>query len=73
MESAFSLEQQQGLDGKARDVWGELGSEALRQGNHQVSDQSFVYIVPFNQIPTKHILIMFMVEYNNFENNPVGS
>ncbi len=39
MESAFSLEQQQGLDGKARDVWGELGSEALRQGNHQVSDQ----------------------------------
>lgn len=53
MESAFSLEQQQGLDGKARDVWGELGSEALRQGNHQVSDQSFVYIAPFDQMPTK--------------------
>jgi coatomer protein complex subunit alpha (xenin) len=46
MESAFSLEQQQGLDGKARDVWGELGSEALRQGNHQVSDQSFVHHFP---------------------------
>lgn len=37
MESAFSLEQQQDSDGKAKDVWGELGSEALRQGNHQVS------------------------------------
>jgi coatomer protein complex subunit alpha (xenin) len=44
MESAFSLEQQQGLDGKARDVWGELGSEALRQGNHQVSDQRLMFI-----------------------------
>ena len=42
MESAFSLEQQQGPDGKARDVWGELGSEALRQGNHQVSCSSNV-------------------------------
>lgn len=41
MESAFSLEQQQGAEGKARDVWGELGSEALRQGNHQVSASLF--------------------------------
>lgn len=37
MESAFSLEQQ-GQEGKARDVWGELGAEALRQGNHQVKN-----------------------------------
>lgn len=45
MESAFSLEQQQGSDGKSRDVWGELGSEALRQGNHQVSDWSIVHLI----------------------------
>ena len=40
MESAFSIEQQAQAEGKesGRDVWGELGSEALRQGNHQVSE-----------------------------------
>jgi coatomer protein complex subunit alpha (xenin) len=38
MESAFALEQQAAAEGKetGRDIWGELGSEALRQGNHQV-------------------------------------
>ncbi len=38
MESALTLEQQPAADGKesGRDIWGELGSEALRQGNHQV-------------------------------------
>lgn len=41
MESAFSIEQQAQAEGKesGRDVWGELGSEALRQGNHQVSER----------------------------------
>jgi hypothetical protein len=41
MESAFSIEHQAQSEGKesGRDVWGELGSEALRQGNHQVSEQ----------------------------------
>ena len=41
MESAFSIEQQAQSEGKesGRDVWGELGSEALRQGNHQVSER----------------------------------
>jgi coatomer protein complex subunit alpha (xenin) len=45
MESAFSLEQQEGSGNKARDVWGELGSEALRQGNHQVSSLGLVVLL----------------------------
>jgi coatomer protein complex subunit alpha (xenin) len=41
MESAFAIEHQAQSEGKesGRDVWGELGSEALRQGNHQVREQ----------------------------------
>ena len=41
MESAFSLEQQQGSDGKACDGWGKIDSNALRQGNHQVVEMSY--------------------------------
>ena len=39
MESAFSLEQSTSPaeSNGGRDIWGVLGSEALRQGNHQVS------------------------------------
>ena len=37
MESAFALENSMAAEGGGgRDVWGVLGSEALRQGNHQV-------------------------------------
>ena len=35
MESAFSLENSM-EGGGGREVWGVLGAEALRQGNHQV-------------------------------------
>lgn len=57
MESAFSLEQQEGSGNKARDVWGELGSEALRQGNHQVcalSCMCFDLVRPFSSPLVAH-------------------
>ena len=56
MESAFSLEQQQGADGKARDVWGELGSEALRQGNHQVVEMSYQRKKDFDRLSFLYML-----------------
>ena len=40
IECALTLEQQSSSDGSGdvnhREIWGQLGSEALRQGNHQV-------------------------------------
>jgi coatomer protein complex subunit alpha (xenin) len=42
MESAFALEQATAEGGaKDNNVWGELGQEALRQGNHQVVEMSY--------------------------------
>ena len=47
MESAFSLENSMASEGGGgREVWGVLGSEALRQGNHQVCIQHCYF---FNQ------------------------
>lgn len=48
MESAFALEQQSGEGG--REVWGELGSEALRQGNHQVVEMSYQRTKDFDRL-----------------------
>lgn len=61
MESAFSLEQQEGSGNKARDVWGELGSEALRQGNHQVCSLSYSYILTVTRLRSRPALLIYFL------------
>lgn len=61
MESAFSLEQQEGSGNKARDVWGELGSEALRQGNHQVCSLSYSYILIVTRLRSRPALLIYFL------------
>eukprot|EP00548_Thalassiothrix_antarctica_P002715 CAMPEP_0194130964 /NCGR_PEP_ID=MMETSP0152-20130528/1845_1 /TAXON_ID=1049557 /ORGANISM="Thalassiothrix antarctica, Strain L6-D1" /LENGTH=1291 /DNA_ID=CAMNT_0038825611 /DNA_START=67 /DNA_END=3942 /DNA_ORIENTATION=- len=58
MESAFSLEQQNENEGKesGRDLWGELGSEALRQGNHQVVEMSYQRTKDFDRLSFLYLL-----------------
>lgn len=78
MESAFSLEQQQGLDGKAKDVWGELGSEALRQGNHQVVEMSYQRKKDFDRLSFLYMLtgdsekLRKMLKISNMRNDIMG-
>lgn len=58
MASAFTLEQQQqqqGGDG-GRQVWGELGSEALRQGNHQVVEMSYQRTKDFDRLSFLYLI-----------------
>ena len=54
MEAAFALEQQQGEG--AREVWGELGSEALRQGNHQVVEMSYQRTKDFDRLSFLYLI-----------------
>jgi coatomer protein complex subunit alpha (xenin) len=59
MESAFALEQQATAEGKEsgrRDVWGELGSEALRQGNHQVVEMSYQRTKDFDRLSFLYLI-----------------
>jgi len=49
MESAFSLEGRS-AEGSGRDVWGVLGSQALRQGNHQVVEMSYQRTKDFDRL-----------------------
>lgn len=49
MESAFLLE-------KDGDVWGELGSEALRQGNHQVVEMSYQRTKDFDRLSFLYLM-----------------
>jgi len=78
MESAFSLEQQQGADGKSRDVWGELGSEALRQGNHQVVEMSYQRKKDFDRLSFLYMLtgdtekLRKMLKISNMRNDIMG-
>lgn len=59
MESAFALEQaaasSEGKEGKP-DVWGELGSEALRQGNHQVVEMSYQRTKDFDRLSFLYLI-----------------
>lgn len=55
MASAFTLEQQQG-EAKGRQVWGELGSEALRQGNHQVVEMSYQRTKDFDRLSFLYLI-----------------
>jgi coatomer protein complex subunit alpha (xenin) len=58
MESAFSLEQSAEAEGKdaGRDIWGELGNEALRQGNHQVVEMSYQRTKDFDRLSFLYLL-----------------
>jgi len=59
MESAFTLEQQavaEGKEGGSRDIWGELGSEALRQGNHQVVEMSYQPTKDFDRLSFLYLI-----------------
>jgi coatomer protein complex subunit alpha (xenin) len=78
MESAFSLEQQKGIDGKSGDVWGELGSEALRQGNHQVVEMSYQRKKDFDRLSFLYMLtgdsekLRKMLKISNMRNDIMG-
>ena len=53
MESAFALEQQ---SESGADVWGQLGSEALRQGNHQVVEMSYQRTKDFDRLSFLYLI-----------------
>ena len=58
MESAFTLEHLAQQEGKeaGRDIWGELGSEALRQGNHQVVEMSYQRTKDFDRLSFLYLI-----------------
>lgn len=78
MECAFSLEQQKGGEGKARDVWGQLGSEALRQGNHQIVEMSYQRKKDFDRLSFLYMLtgdtekLRKMLKIANMRNDIMG-
>lgn len=53
MEAAFALEQQ---SESGRDIWGELGNEALRQGNHQVVEMSYQRTKDFDRLSFLYLI-----------------
>lgn len=58
MESAFALETNNGdgVSSASRQVWGELGSEALRQGNHQVVEMSYQRTKDFDRLSFLYLI-----------------
>jgi coatomer protein complex subunit alpha (xenin) len=54
MESAFALEQIQTESG--RQIWGELGAEALRQGNYQVVEMSYQRTKDFDRLSFLYLI-----------------
>ena len=66
MESAFALENQtqqnSELDGgssssdEGREIWGELGAEALRQGNYQVVEMSYQRTKDFDRLSFLYLM-----------------
>ena len=56
MESAFSLESNLSSGETARDIWGILGSEALRQGNHQVVEMSYQRTKDFDRLSFLYLI-----------------
>lgn len=56
IECALILEQQsEGKDG-GRETWGQLGSEALRQGNHQVVEMSYQRTKDFDRLSFLYLI-----------------
>mmetsp|Transcript_39923 Transcript_39923/g.58676 ORF Transcript_39923/g.58676 Transcript_39923/m.58676 type:complete len:1289 (+) Transcript_39923:107-3973(+) len=56
MESAFALEQNQTSPEGSREIWNELGNEALRQGNHQVVEMSYQRTKDFDRLSFLYLL-----------------
>jgi len=61
IECALTLEQQNSGDGSAgdvnhREIWGQLGSEALRQGNHQVVEMSYQRTKDFDRLSFLYLI-----------------
>ena len=58
MECAFALEQHASADGKdtIKEIWGQLGAEALRQGNHQVVEMSYQRTKDFDRLSFLYLL-----------------
>ncbi|KAG7365422.1 coatomer WD associated region-domain containing protein [Nitzschia inconspicua] len=54
MESAFALEQQNAEN--SREIWGELGAEALRQGNYQVVEMSYQRTKDFDRLSFLYLI-----------------
>ncbi len=56
IECALTLEQQsEGKEG-GREFWGQLGSEALRQGNHQVVEMSYQRTKDFDRLSFLYLI-----------------
>ena len=85
MESAFALEQLQqstaaSSDNKdgGRRVWGELGSEALRQGNHQVVEMSYQRTKDFDRLSFLYLItgdtdkLRKMLKISNMRDDVMG-
>lgn len=53
IECALALEQQ---DKGGREIWGQLGSEALRQGNHQVVEMSYQRTKDFDRLSFLYLI-----------------
>ena len=53
IECALAIEQQ-GKGG--REIWGQLGSEALRQGNHQVVEMSYQRTKDFDRLSFLYLI-----------------
>jgi len=58
IECALTLEQQNTGEGDVnhREIWGQLGSEALRQGNHQVVEMSYQRTKDFDRLSFLYLI-----------------
>ena len=58
IECALAIEQQSSVEGKesGRDTWGQLGSEALRQGNYQVVEMSYQKTSDFDRLSFLYLI-----------------
>lgn len=79
MESAFAMEQQMGENTNTRrQVWGELGSEALRQGNHQVVEMSYQRTKDFDRLSFLYLItgdsekLRKMLKISNMRDDVMG-
>lgn len=80
MESAFSLEQSTSPaeSNGGRDIWGVLGSEALRQGNHQVVEMSYQRTKDFDRLSFLYLItgdtekLRKMLKISNMRKDTMG-
>mmetsp|Transcript_5241 Transcript_5241/g.7754 ORF Transcript_5241/g.7754 Transcript_5241/m.7754 type:complete len:1294 (+) Transcript_5241:20-3901(+) len=56
IECALTLEQSAENEEEGREIWGQLGSEALRQGNHQVVEMSYQRTKDFDRLSFLYLI-----------------